>query len=75
MNFDSKFEKCKGVSPCMVNFDSKFEKCKGVSSPCILLNFATQNLKNVKGLVHAFWSILTQNLKNVRGKPMHFGEF
>ena len=53
MNFDSKLEKRKGVSPCiLMNFDSKLGKCKGVS-PCILMNL-TQNSKNVKVLSHAF---------------------
>ena len=51
--FDSKFEKCKGNSPCiLMNFDSKLEKCKGVS-PCNLMNL-NQNSKNVKVLTHTF---------------------
>ena len=53
MNFDSKLEKCKGVSPCiLMNFYLKLEKCKGISL-CILMNL-TQNSKNVRVLAHAF---------------------
>ena len=52
--FESKFEKSKGINPCiLMNFDSKLEKCKGIN-PCILMNL-TQNSKNVRVLAHAFW--------------------
>ena len=45
--FESKLEKCKGVSSCMLmNFDSKLEKCEGVSL-WILMNFDIYILVNI----------------------------